>query len=266
MKTRLVIFDWAGTTVDYGCFAPVNAFDRAFRECGVEPTVDEIRAPMGMLKRDHIRTMLQMPRLNAQWVQQHHIEPDNAAVEAVYHVFEKSLMQSLADYATPKPDTLETVEKLRAMGLQIGSTTGYTDAMMAIVTRRAAEQGYAPDAWFSPDAVGGLGRPYPYMIYENMRRFRIASVDEVVKIGDTVADVREGKQAGVRSLGVLEGSSVLGLTQAEYEALSDSQREAALEKGRQKLLQAGADAVLRNLTELPAWLEENDSTDSSVHI
>ena len=38
-----VIFDWAGTTVDYGCFAPVQAFVEAFREFGVEPTMDETR-------------------------------------------------------------------------------------------------------------------------------------------------------------------------------------------------------------------------------
>ena len=25
-KFEAVIFDWAGTTVDYGCFAPVQAF------------------------------------------------------------------------------------------------------------------------------------------------------------------------------------------------------------------------------------------------
>lgn len=25
-----VIFDWAGTTVDFGCFAPVSAFAEAF--------------------------------------------------------------------------------------------------------------------------------------------------------------------------------------------------------------------------------------------
>ena len=53
MKPQLVIFDWAGTTVDYGCFAPVNAFALAFQKFGVTPTVEEIRAPMGMLKRDH---------------------------------------------------------------------------------------------------------------------------------------------------------------------------------------------------------------------
>ncbi len=58
-----VIFDWAGTTVDYGCFAPVKAFAEVFRQAGIEPTMDEVREPMGMLKRDHIKTMLEMPRI-----------------------------------------------------------------------------------------------------------------------------------------------------------------------------------------------------------
>ena len=258
MSIKLVVLDWAGTAVDYGCFAPVGAFDKAFRECGIEPTVDEIRAPMGMLKREHIRTMLGMPRLNAQWVKLYGADPDDAAVERVYSFFEKSLMASLSDYAAPKPDTLDAVAQLRAMGLHIGSTTGYTDAMMDVVVRRAAQQGYAPDAWFSPDAVSGLGRPYPYMIFENMRHFEIASVDEVVKVGDTVADIREGKQAGVRSLGVLEGSSVMGLSQEEYEALSADERAAALAAAREKMLKAGADDVLLNLSELPGWIERSE--------
>ena len=32
MAIEAVIFDWAGTTVDYGCFAPVQAFIEAFKE------------------------------------------------------------------------------------------------------------------------------------------------------------------------------------------------------------------------------------------
>lgn len=164
MKPQLIIFDWAGTTVDYGCFAPVNAFALAFQKFGVNPTVEEIRAPMGMLKRDHIRTMLAMPAIQRQW-QENQGAADEAAVEKIYGVFEDSLMESLADYAAPKPGVVETVEALRAQGIAIGSTTGYTDQMMAVVTQGAARQGYAPDAWFSPDSVQGLGRPYPYMIY-----------------------------------------------------------------------------------------------------
>ena len=258
MNTKLVILDWAGTAVDYGCFAPVHAFALAFRTVGLDPTPDEIRAPMGMLKRDHIRTMLAMPRLKAQWVAQYGQDPDEEAVEKIYGVFEDSLMESLSDYAAPKPGTVETVARLREMGIKIGSTTGYTDAMMAVVTKGAADQGYAPDAWFSPDSTQGLGRPYPYMIYANMAQFQIASVREVVKVGDTVADIQEGKNAGVLSLGVIEGSSVLGHTQAEYEALSQKEKEAAKAKARQTFLEAGADGVLDTLADLPAWLEAQE--------
>ena len=35
---QAVIFDWAGTTVDYGCFAPVQAFQEAFAHHGVPAT------------------------------------------------------------------------------------------------------------------------------------------------------------------------------------------------------------------------------------
>lgn len=258
MKPQLIIFDWAGTTVDYGCFAPVNAFALAFQKFGVNPTVEEIRAPMGMLKRDHIRTMLAMPAIRRQWEEQQSAAPDEAAVEKLYGVFEASLLESLAQYAAPKPGVVETVEALRAQGIRIGSTTGYTDQMMAVVTQGAARQGYAPDAWFSPDSVQGLGRPYPYMIYANMAQFQIPSVADVVKVGDTVADIQEGKNAGILSLGVLEGSSVLGLTQEEYEALPPQDRERVLARAKEAFLAAGADGVLLNLSQLPQWLEEQE--------
>ena len=260
MKKKLVIFDWAGTTVDYGSFAPVNAFDQAFREFGLEPTIDEIRAPMGLLKKDHIRTILEMPRLREQWIKHYGFEPDSDAVEDIYQVFEKVLMQSLEKFAVPKPDTLKAVRRLREMGLFIGSTTGYTDKMMDVVRRRSAELGYTPDMCFTPDAVDGMGRPYPYMIYENMFYFHISSVEEVVKIGDTVSDIREGKQAGVCSLGVLEGSSIIGLSKEEYDALSGDERENICDKARQKFYAAGADDVLLNLEQLPKWIEDQTAT------
>ena len=64
-KIEAVIFDWAGTTVDYGCFAPVMAFGQVFEQFGIHVTMEEIREPMGMLKWDHIRTMLSMPRITS---------------------------------------------------------------------------------------------------------------------------------------------------------------------------------------------------------
>ncbi len=249
-----VIFDWAGTTVDYGCFAPVQAFREAFRHFGVDVTMEETRKPMGMLKRDHIRTMLHMERIAAAWEQAQGKPADDAAVDAIYAQFEPKLFSILDQFAGMKPYALETVEVLRKMGLKIGSTTGYTDAMMAVVVPEAARQGYVPDCWFSPDAVGGMGRPYPYMIFENMKALGVSDVRHVVKVGDTVSDIKEGIQAGVWSVGVLEGSSELGLSEAEFESMSDHAQEEVCRKTESTFRNAGAHFVIRNLSELPALL------------
>lgn len=251
-KFDAVIFDWAGTTVDYGCFAPVQAFVEVFRQFGIEPTIQEVREPMGMLKRDHIKAMLSMERIATLWEKEYHRAWTEKDVDELYGIFEEKLLSILDQFAEVKPYVLETVKELRSRGIKIGSTTGYTDNMMAIVVPKAEKNGYAPDAWFSPDAVNHMGRPYPYMIYRNMEALGIKSADRVMKVGDTISDIKEGKNAGVYTVAVLEGSSELGLSQAEYEVLSDIEKQEKLDTVTQKFIQAGADAVIKNMGELPA--------------
>lgn len=249
-KYQAVVFDWAGTTVDYGCFAPVQAFVEVFKHFGIEPTMEEVREPMGMLKKDHIRTMLQMERISSLWEIKYRRKWTEEDVEDLYEIFEEKLLSILDQFAEVKPYVLETVEELRKRGIKIGSTTGYTDKMMEIVVPKAKENGYAPDAWFSPDAVEGFGRPYPFMVFKNMQALGIQSVDQVMKVGDTVSDIKEGKNAGVYTVGVIEGSSEMGLSEAEYEALSEEEKEEQIAGVKDKFLKAGADAVIRNMKEL----------------
>lgn len=246
-----VIFDWAGTTVDYGCFAPVQAFMEAFQHFGIEVTMEETRKPMGMLKRDHIRTMLGMERIAAQWQNVHGHAPADEDVEAVYSQFEPKLLSILDQFATPKLYTRETVAELRTMGVKIGSTTGYTDRMMAVVVPEAARRGYAPDCWFSPDSTGGKGRPYPYMVFENVKALGVQNVKNVMKVGDTISDIKEGVNAGVWSVGVIEGSSELGFSLEEFEALPAEKRKEVCRKAEQNFRDAGAHFVIRDLSELP---------------
>lgn len=87
MKIEAVIFDWAGTTVDYGCFAPVQAFIEVFKEFGMEVTMEETRKPMGMLKWDHIKTMLEMPRIHDLWLQAHGREVENKDIDEMHDAF-----------------------------------------------------------------------------------------------------------------------------------------------------------------------------------
>ena len=130
------------------------------------------------------------------------------------------------------------------------------DEMMEVVVPAAKAQGYQPDCWYSPNAVDNIGRPWPYMIFENLKKLRIPSVAEAIKVGDTVADIQEGLNAGMISVGVIEGSSVMGLSQAEYEALSQAGKEAACRKARNVFEAAHATCVLQNMQELPQLIRQ----------
>ena len=254
-KVDGVILDWAGTTVDFGCFAPVEAFLQIFQEAGVAATMAEARKPMGMLKRDHIRAMLEMERLQEAWRQVKGRASTEEDVERLYERFEPLLLASLEQYAQPLPEVVESVNLLRQSGIRIGSTTGYTDLMMDVVAAEAEKQGYAPDFRITPDATQSYGRPYPYMIFRNIEALRLKAVWTTVKVGDTIADIREGVHAGVWSVGVMVGSSQLGLSYEQYHELADKEKSVALASVEEAFKAAGADFVIPTLGELPALIE-----------
>lgn len=253
-KIKAVIFDWAGTTVDYGCMAPVQAFVEVFKQYGIEPTMQEVREPMGMLKIDHIRTMLKMERISGLWKEKYGKEPGEEEAQALYRIFEEKLLSILHLYSDPKPGVVDVVNRLRRNGIRIGSTTGYNDKMMEIVVPAAKEKGYEPDVWFSPDSTGQKGRPWPYMIFRNMEALEIKKVRRVLKVGDTVSDIKEGRNAGVWSAGIVIGSSEMGLTEAEFEALSDEEKERKCREVAGRFQDAGADKVFYTIKDLEEFL------------
>lgn len=255
-KIEGVIFDWAGTTIDFGCFAPVYVFVDIFKNAGIDVRIEEAREPMGMLKNDHVRAMLKMPRIAELWEEKYGKTADEADVKRLYSEFETTLMQTLKEFTEPIPGVLNTVKQLREAGLKIGSTTGYTAEMMALVATKAKEKGYAPDALFTADDTNQLGRPYPYMIYRNMEQLQLSHAKAVVKVGDTVSDIKEALAAGVWAVGVIVGSSEMGLTETEFHQLSRSEKEAKIAEVKQKFEENGAHYTIETMTELPALIDQ----------
>jgi len=252
-KISTIILDWAGTTVDYGSFAPVSAFIKAFEFYGITPTMDETRAPMGIEKRAHVAKMLDGERLTAEWTYKHgrsHTEKD---IDEIYSRFEPALFEILENFADPLPGVLDVVKKIRDMGIVIGSTTGYTKAMMDVIAPLAKEKGYSPDCLVCPEDVG-YGRPYPYMIWRNLEKLKVSDIRGVVKVGDTVADIEEGQNAGCVSVGVIKGSSVLGLNEKELSEKSNIDAAVLLRDAKRKFISAGADYVIDDITALPELL------------
>lgn len=255
-KISCVIMDWAGTAVDFGCFAPLNAFLKVFfEEKGIDITYRQAREPMGLLKIDHIKAILSMPEVNAKFQARYNRAWNMDDVNEMYKSFEKHLFASLSNFTTPIPGVLDTMELLREQGIKIGSTTGYTQAMMDVVRPGAAAKGYVVDNLVTPDDVPA-GRPAPYMIYQNMIDLAIPSVDNVVKVGDTIADIKEGVNAKVWSIGLITGSNEMGLSEDEYKHRSAEELIPLKKEVRQRMLDAGAHFVLDNITELPACIEK----------
>ncbi len=255
-KISCVIMDWAGTTVDFGCFAPLNAFLKVFsEEKGIDITYRQAREPMGLLKIDHIKAILNMPEVNEKFRARYGRDWNMEDVNEMYVSFEKHLFASLSNFTTPIPGVLDTIKELRESGIKIGSTTGYTQAMMDVVRPGAAAKGYVVDNLVTPDNLPA-GRPAPYMIYKNMIDLAIPSVDNVVKVGDTIADIKEGVNAKVWSIGIITGSNEMGITEEEYNCRTPDELAALKQEVRERMMAAGAHFVLDNITELPACIEK----------
>lgn len=254
-RVQLVVFDWAGTTVDYGCIAPLAVFERIFENKNIHLTRDEIIKPMGMGKRDHIETLLKTENASAQWKDVYGREWTQEDIDEMFAQFNAQLLSVLKDYCTPIDGVIESIEAVKAKGIHIGSTTGYTREMMDIVEKGAEELGYASEFTVTAEMTNQYGRPYPFMVYENMKQFGIMKPEFVVKVGDTAADMKEGKNAGAWSVGVVVGSSAANLTEEMAAALSEEEREARFVHAEEVLKNAGADFVIRTMRELPAVID-----------
>ena len=252
-QIEAVIFDWAGTTVDYGCMAPIYAMQAAFSQHDVTVSLDEIRKPMGMLKIDHIKAVLAMDTIRNQFQKIHGRAHHLQDIEKIYHRFEESIFSILHQHTTLIDGILPVQVYLRQQNIKIGSTSGYTRAMLDIVARSAKEQGYAPDHMISSDEVW-RGRPYPYMIQQNMTALEILDVNTVLKVGDTLIDIQEGCHAGCWSVGVVMGSSLLGLGEAEVISIDKSELNKKAKAARYEMFAAGADYVIDTMHELPALI------------
>ncbi|PAF52845.1 phosphonoacetaldehyde hydrolase [Helicobacter sp. 13S00477-4] len=255
MKIQAVIFDWAGTTIDYGCFSPLGAFVKSFDEEGILLSIQEARKPMGLLKIDHIRALLKMPEILGQFLNIYGYQPKEEDILRIYERFEKNIFEVLSDHVILNPYVFETTKELEKMGIKIGSTTGYTKSMMEIVLPLAKDQGYVPECCVASDELG-YGRPYPYMMYECARRLNVYPQNSMIKVGDTSVDIEEGKNAGCVSVGIVYGGSVLGLSVDEVARYPQKDLQFLVNQAKIELYDAGADYVIDDMRDLLPIIEK----------
>jgi phosphonoacetaldehyde hydrolase len=245
----LVIFDWAGTMVDFGCQAPVIALREAFALRGVIIGDAAIREHMGKAKIDHVRALLHDSSVAEAWTRIRGSAPVEADVADLMTDLGPLMREQAALASGLIAGARATVDELRKEGIKIASSTGYTREMMLPVLREAAAQGYVPDHLVCSGETPA-GRPTPLMIYKACTELGVWPLSRVVKVDDTEAGVAEGRAADCFTVGVTASGNGVGLSHEELTALSAADRAARIAAVGKSLTAAGADVVIETVAEL----------------
>jgi phosphoglycolate phosphatase len=161
---------------------------------------------------------------------------DEDRAQAANRAFEAAYARRI-DQAKPIPGAEEALEELRAQGVRIALTTGFSrataDALLDHLGWRALI-----DLSLTPEEVGGRGRPHPDLILAAAERLGTGGAQHAAVAGDTAGDIRSGLAAGAPIVaGVLTGAH-----------------------DRARLAEAGATHLLGSVAQLPALIAERSST------
>lgn len=217
---QLVVFDLAGTTVDdrkAGASLVVSALVRAFAQAGVPISPHAVHPHRGREKREAIRAILAAERLVGR-------------ADQIYDLFMIELNADLA-LLTEIDGAASVFRNLKERGIRVAVGSGFpTDVVQRIVEQLGWQEADLIDYAGSAQAVGA-GRPDPAMIRDAMQSLGIVEPKCVLKVGDTMADIEEGRNAGAWTVGVLTGS-----------------------QSRDDLAGAGPDFILPSIREVPGLL------------
>lgn len=255
--TQAVIFDMAGTVMDFGSRAPAGVFAEVFARNGVELSIAEARGPMGAEKRTHIAQLLAQPAVGARWAQRYGAEPTDEDIDRLYAEFVPLQVASLPGYAELVPGMLDTAAELRRRGLKLAANSGYSREMLEVCLAAAERQGLRFDSAVAASDVP-RARPLPAMCLVNAAQLAVESVAACIKVDDTLPGIEEGLAAGMWTIGLSVSGNEVGLSLQEWQALDGSAQARLRARAADRLLRAGAHWVVDSVADIMPCVDQVD--------
>jgi phosphonatase-like hydrolase len=196
---KLVVLDLAGTTIeDTGQVS--EAFTFVLNEYGINISNERLQAVRGASKREAIRGFVES-RLGGQSSEIFNL------TEQIFAAFCKRLATKYNEKGVCAIGGItETLQWLRGRKIKVALNTGFDRAITVLLLEALEWEKALVNTVICGDDVP-RGRPAPYLIFRAMEATGVASVHEVVNVGDTVLDLAAGWNAGVRgNIGVLTGA------------------------------------------------------------
>lgn len=206
-KIKMVVFDMAGTTVNEENVV-YKTLQSAINQAGYQVTLNDVLAVgAGMEKLQAIKSILHTyAGVN-----------DDAIAESIFQKFATQLDDAYSTYnILPQPNALATFKALKAKGIFVVLNTGYSSHVaQTILNKLHWQAGFEYDSLITASDVKG-GRPAPDMINLAAQMYNINTA-EIVKVGDSVIDIQEGKNAGCAlSIGITTGAHTVEQLQSAH--------------------------------------------------
>ncbi|MFM9880206.1 MAG: phosphonoacetaldehyde hydrolase [Burkholderiaceae bacterium] len=246
---KAVVFDWAGTVIDFGSHAPMGAFVQLFAAEGVAISIAEARVPMGLPKWHHIKALGQQPRIAAAWAAAKGSDMTDADIDRLHDIFTPMNAAAVPHHATLVPGAAEVVAQLRSAGLKIGSTTGYNRPIAQVLVPLAAAQGFTPDNLVCADDLPE-SRPSPLAMYRCFLELGVWPAHAVVKVDDTVPGLLEGFHAGCWTVAVCASGNEMGLTFEAWTALAAEEKTQRRQQASAVLRAGQPDYIIDSVADL----------------
>ena len=196
----MVVFDMAGTTVNEGNVV-YKTLRQAINERGYNVTLGEVlEKGAGREKLQAVKSVLNLNEAD-----------DNETANEIYKNFVELLGKAYDVYdILPQENALEVFHALKQKQILVVLNTGYNAATaQSLIDKIGWKIGEDYDSLVTADDVE-KNRPHPDMILLAMSQAGIESANEVAKVGDSIIDIMEGKNAGCSfTIGITSGAHTM---------------------------------------------------------
>lgn len=253
-KIKLIIFDISGTLIDHGSLVTVYTFQKAFKKYKIKVPSHLIIKDMGISKDIHIKKILKHSYIHNQMIK-NNISEDNLYVNLKLN-FDKILINEIKnkfDYISGF-DVL--IKYLNKNNILIALTTGYPRPILNFILKKFGKnKNFIPNYAVSASDVK-RGRPYNDMIVKILKALQVKK-SNTIKIDDSFSGILEGKNAGVKTIGLtLSGISYLKRAYSRKKISNKMQNIAHLKLSR-KFKNIKTDFVLKDISEVKNLLLKN---------
>jgi len=146
---------------------------------------------------------------------------------------------------------------LRKNNIKFGGCSGFSREMINTILKNTKDEGLYFESTFLADDIQDNntvflgGRPYPFMIYQNLFNLESKNISQCIKVDDSTVGIEEGLAANCWTVGISNYSNYINVNSLEeYSQMTELEKKKRKDDSKKKLAESGCHYVIGEFEEL----------------